>query len=267
VSGRPINALELYSRFKDQWDTTSQPLKERASILPFGQYEDGSVGLAFPGILAAPAEGMVNFGRYGYDSEEAIRDNAASAFDVAGGAVTGGLGVGLAGGLADNAVGSAGARARPFEMLLDDAANLPSRAPAEFQAGAKPLAYDLVQNGDDIGRIEMMINPQRGEAFIDNFVSGGGSNSLGLGGIRAIRDALRELHPEVKRFSGFRDVDMKTGGARAGADAAGYPNDKMQSFDFYSNAPTASSIPLASEAQDTDPALLEYLRLTGQIRY
>jgi hypothetical protein len=110
VTGRPINALELYSRFKDQWDTTSQPLKERATVLPFGQYEDGSVGLAWPGLLAAPAEGMVNFGRYGYDSPEAIRDNAASAFDVAGGAVTGGLGVGLAGGLADNSVGIFGGR-------------------------------------------------------------------------------------------------------------------------------------------------------------
>jgi hypothetical protein len=64
VTGRPINALELYSRFKDQWDTTSQPLKERATVLPFGQYEDGSVGLAWPGLLAAPVEGVANFGKY-----------------------------------------------------------------------------------------------------------------------------------------------------------------------------------------------------------
>jgi hypothetical protein len=45
-----------------EWNKTSQPLKERASVLPLGQYEDGSVGLAWPGLLAAPAEGVINFG-------------------------------------------------------------------------------------------------------------------------------------------------------------------------------------------------------------
>lgn len=105
------NPLDLLSFAKRAWDQTQQPLKERATVLPFGQYQDGSVGLAWPGIVAAPFEGMTNFGRYGYDTPEAIRDNALSAFDVAGGAVTGGLGVGLAGGVADNALGSAGAKA------------------------------------------------------------------------------------------------------------------------------------------------------------
>jgi len=47
----------------------------------------------------------VRFGRYGYDTPEAIQDNAMSAFDVAGGAVTGGLGVGLAGGMESGAGG------------------------------------------------------------------------------------------------------------------------------------------------------------------
>lgn len=27
-----------------EWDKTKQPLKERATMLPLGQYEDGSVG-------------------------------------------------------------------------------------------------------------------------------------------------------------------------------------------------------------------------------
>jgi ribosomal protein S18 acetylase RimI-like enzyme len=89
-----------------EWNKTSQPLKERASVLPLGQYEDGSVGLAWPGLLAAPAEGVMNFGQYGY-GEEAVPYNSRMAFEGAGGAMTGGLGLGLAGGMADDAVRAA----------------------------------------------------------------------------------------------------------------------------------------------------------------
>ena len=39
-----------------EWDKTSQPLEERLSMLPFGKYQDGSVGMAWPGFMAAPAE-------------------------------------------------------------------------------------------------------------------------------------------------------------------------------------------------------------------
>jgi hypothetical protein len=94
----------------DEAKKTEQPLVERGTVLPLGTYEDGTTSFAWPGLIAAPFEGMANFGRYGYDSPEAIADNARSAFDVAGGAMTGGLGVGLAGGMADNALGSAGAK-------------------------------------------------------------------------------------------------------------------------------------------------------------
>jgi hypothetical protein len=92
-----------------EWDKTKQPLKERASVLPLGQYEDGSVGLAWPGLLAAPAEGVKNFGTYGY-GEDAVPYNSRMAFDAAGGAMTGGLGIGMAGGMVDNALGSAGGK-------------------------------------------------------------------------------------------------------------------------------------------------------------
>lgn len=98
-----INALELYRQIRDEWDKTNQPLQERASILPLGRYNDGSVGLAVPGIINQGLEGIQNFGRYGYDSPEAIRDNAGHAFDAAGLAMTGGLGAGIAG-LSDNAL-------------------------------------------------------------------------------------------------------------------------------------------------------------------
>lgn len=98
-----IDPRRLGRMLMGEWDKTSQPLQERASILPLGQYDDGSVGLAVPGIINQGLEGVQNFGRYGYDSPEAIRDNAGHAFDAAGLAITGGLGAGIAG-LADNAL-------------------------------------------------------------------------------------------------------------------------------------------------------------------
>jgi GNAT superfamily N-acetyltransferase len=128
-----INALEVYRKLADQWNTTSQPLKERASVLPLGQYEDGSVGLAWPGLLAAPAEGVMNFGSQGF-GEEAVPYNSRMAFDAAGGAMTGGLGLGLAGGMADNALGSAGAK-------LTQSAS-PALASRDMQQMARSLGYD-----------------------------------------------------------------------------------------------------------------------------
>ena len=122
----PINQNALLDLAMKAWDSTKQPLRSRATILPLGEYEDGSVHPAWPGLLAAPFEGMANFGRYGYDSPEAVADNARHAFDVAGGAMTGSLATGLAGGLADNAVGSAGkeaarlARARSLGFDTDN---------------------------------------------------------------------------------------------------------------------------------------------------
>lgn len=37
----------------------------------------------------------------------------------------------------------------------------------------------------------------------------------------------------------------------------------LRSKGLWSNAPTASAVPLAGETQDTDPALLEYLKAIG----
>jgi len=41
-----IDPRKLLEVISGEWQKTSQPLKERASILPLGQYEDGSVGMA-----------------------------------------------------------------------------------------------------------------------------------------------------------------------------------------------------------------------------
>ena len=131
----PINQNALLDLAMKAWDSTKQPLRSRATLLPLGEYEDGSVHPAWPGLLAAPFEGMANFGRLGYDSPEAIEDNARSAFDIAGGAMTGSLGVGLAGGLVDNAVGSAGAR------LTGSTPDLPMDL-ASRMARAREMGFD-----------------------------------------------------------------------------------------------------------------------------
>jgi len=93
-----------------QWETTKQPLKERASVLPFGQYEDGSVGLAWPGMLADPLQRgyeAANTPIPAINDDQAWADKSAAMFDVTSLAP---MGAGLAGGIVDNAVGSAGGR-------------------------------------------------------------------------------------------------------------------------------------------------------------
>lgn len=104
-----IDPRKLGQLLLGEWNKTEQPLKERGSVLPIGEYEDGSVGLAWPALLNTPYEALRNFGSHGY-GEDAVPYNARQAFDAAGLAMTGGLGVGLAGGMVDNALGSAGGK-------------------------------------------------------------------------------------------------------------------------------------------------------------
>ena len=145
----PVDVQKLGQYLMGEWDKTKQPLKERASVLPLGQYEDGSVGMAWPGLLAAPAEGVANFGSRGY-GEEAVPYNSRMAFDAAGGAMTGGFGVGMAGGMVDNALGSAGAK------LTKSASDLPMDL-ASRMARAREMGFDTenpVYHGSQYQNIE-----------------------------------------------------------------------------------------------------------------
>jgi hypothetical protein len=117
MSGRPINALELYNRFRnemskpDPFRANEVPV-DRGFLAPLATYADGQTELALPAFpLGAIWDGVRSFGAQGFDTPEAIQHNAGAAFDTAGAIVQGGLGVGLAGGLADNALGSAGKEA------------------------------------------------------------------------------------------------------------------------------------------------------------
>jgi hypothetical protein len=85
--------------------------EDRGMILPLGTYSDGSTGFALPGILGGygvDALGRASQAPRGSDAEwQALAD---AGFEFAGSAVTGGLGLGIAGGMADNAVGVFGGK-------------------------------------------------------------------------------------------------------------------------------------------------------------
>ena len=266
----PRNVNALLELVQGQWDKTSQPLQERASILPLGQYHDGSVGLAWPGILAAPAEGMVNFGRYGYDTPEAIRDNALSAFDVAGGAMTGGLGVGLAGGLVDNAVGSAGAKLT--ENALERAQPQGMR-PGLALAEAGRNRFDITMDGDTIGNVYMREQPQTIQ--IGNFKIDPDFQRQGIG--TEVQQELARMYgkPNVPDSSlsaaeyarwmkndpaavadyalpapdaNFYTPTYGTPGYYASMGAGPAPGTRAASGELFSNAPTGAAVPLALNA-------------------
>lgn len=312
-----INALEVYRRLKGEYDKTDQPLRERSSILPFGQYEDGSVGLAWPEILAAPAEGIANFGQYGY-GEDAVPYNSRMAFDAAGGAMTGGLGVGLAGGMVDD-VARAAPRAMPepqglktnlmeqmaaIQAMLDaglapDADKLipalqrgASEAPME---GAADVFYRGVWKADapvganrnqwwasdsprvaasyttsgDIGSAPAVYpsrarfaNPLEVDAHGNSFTA------VPFEGRPRITDDIARIatergHDGVVFRNILDDADASIPSNVIAALRPGTVYSATTGDLLYSNAPTAAAIPAAMEASDTDPALMEYLKLYG----
>jgi hypothetical protein len=117
VTGRPINALELYSRFRnemqkpDPFRANEVPV-DRGFLAPLATYADGQTELAIPAFpLGAIWDGVRSFGALGFDTPEAIKHNAGASLDAAGGAIMAGAGVGLAGGaMPKNAVGIFGGR-------------------------------------------------------------------------------------------------------------------------------------------------------------
>jgi hypothetical protein len=127
-SGMPTqNQLEFSQRLASEMARTDYGLEDSGAM-------DRSVGLAWPGLLAAPAEGVANFGSHGY-GEDAVPYNSRMALDAAGGAMTGSFGANLAGGMVDNALGSAGAK------LTQSASDLPMDL-ASRMARAREMGFD-----------------------------------------------------------------------------------------------------------------------------
>jgi hypothetical protein len=88
------------------WRDTSQPLKERHPTLPLGIYEDGQARIALPGLIAGPAQAtkrLMDSDMPALDDDAGWDQMSRDSFDAAGLAMTGAVGAGLAGGLADDA--------------------------------------------------------------------------------------------------------------------------------------------------------------------
>ena len=78
----------------EQWDrptTEEAPLQQRGSVLPFGQYDGGKTGFAWPGLIAEPVNSMARLLQNGYQPGTNDVQGVEDAFNVAGGAMTGGL--------------------------------------------------------------------------------------------------------------------------------------------------------------------------------
>ena len=277
-----------------EWDKTKQPLKERASVLPLGQYEDGSVGLAWPGLLAAPAEGMANFGSRGY-GEDAVPYNSAMAFDAAGGAMTGGFGVGMAGGMVDNALGSAGGN------LTQSASDLPMDL-ASRMGRAREMGFDTqtpLYHGTRSGEFPEFSPSQNGTlgpgAYLTNnaadagdfarFASGDNGPSVMPVMARGQMADMAEYNALLDQTLPYRDAqreairilqDAGYSGLRSGNEVSVFDPRNIRStsaaFDpsqsdsanlLAANAPTGAAVPAGMEASETDPALLEYLKAIG----
>jgi len=219
-------------------------------------------------LLAAPVEGVANFGKYGY-GEEAVPYNAGMAFDAAGGAMTGGLGVGLAGGLADNAVGSAGGRLRAyhgtpepgFDRLKQDSFFSPMPDIASEYAG-RFMGGPGDTNAARVFPVDLDFkNPLTIDAAIQD------ANM-----IKTVKETIGQHNSRTPlessaRKAGYDGIIYESAGGRPPEYQAIRPGTVYSATTgdlLYANAPTGAAIPLAGEAQDdTDPALAQYLRLLG----
>lgn len=94
-----MDPRKLGQMLMGEWDKTKQPLKERATMLPLGQYEDGSVGLAWPGLLADPIQRgyqAANTPIPPINDDAAWADKSAAMFDAASLAPIGGVAAAVA---------------------------------------------------------------------------------------------------------------------------------------------------------------------------
>jgi hypothetical protein len=359
---RPSNPLGLFGALygetqkPDPFRANEVPV-DRGFLAPLATYADGQTELAMPAFpLGAIWDGVRSFGAMGFDTPEAIQHNAGAAFDTAGGIVQGGLGVGLAGGLADDAVRAAPKVAPKAYDLADpyitaelkrsqDLFKIAETGPKDQRGIARAYAQqaldnierrqssaqnqtsepqDLFNQPDIFSTAQtqpMPLDGQQTRAFrglqdagrlfntkgitkdqvplwassdaeIANTYAGTndksavlpldfrfqnpleinangsdffGVNWNGIFGTENIAKAARGQDYDGVKFNnimdqGFTDdippLSTTYAALRPGTVYSATTGDLL-----YSGAPTASSIPLAGETQDTDPAILEYLRL------
>jgi hypothetical protein len=313
IDGRKIGQFLL-----GEYDKTSQPLRERGipggqdpqnvglmnlfslpvladMVAPVGTYEDGSVGLAWPKLSA----GIGDAATRGYEQSQtglpAINDDDAWAeksrdfFDAASLAPMAGLGVGLAGGMVDNAVGSAGGKLSQPQGIR---AYHWSKEPDAVQDGGRfhqGTHFGTAQQAND--RFALEGRGQGGATFpvdlrmsnpleISDTASGAmgpayeAAQKFGLSPddaqslfSRVFREGYGPLDEILSQhgFDGLKYTNAVEGPGQTSYIAT-HPGTVYSATTgdlLYSNAPTGAAIPAGIEASETDPALLEYLKLYG----
>lgn len=102
---------DVIAALTSEWEATKQPVKQRASVLPFATYDDGTAHLAVPAVIASIFEGAgKGAAMSGHDVMADPMMAIPAAVDVAGGAMTGGFAATAAGATPKNAVGIFGGR-------------------------------------------------------------------------------------------------------------------------------------------------------------
>lgn len=242
----------------------SPDVVDRATFLPIGQYEDGSLTLAWPGFLKDAWEGAQ---RSFLDAAGAPVPDAPlgtrwsgdlDAFNAASLAPIAGVGM-RAAGLAGEAAVAKARPARPLYDLMPDT------------AGQNEFSYRIFRDGRDAGMEARgtingpeafidwigpkMRNGDDAESILSDLATARGSqdniNSLGVSGLRALREALRRDFPDVKVFSGER--------------ISGANPDRWQSVPIAANPSTAALPSLGMSGLDpsTQDILQRYGLLTN----
>jgi len=101
---------ELLAQGFNRPTTEEAPLQQRGGLLPFGQYEGGRAGFAWPGMVAEPVNSLARLLQRGYQPGTNDVQGVEDAFNVAGAAMTGGL-------LAPRPAASIGMSGRPTGLM------------------------------------------------------------------------------------------------------------------------------------------------------
>jgi hypothetical protein len=91
--------------------------------------------------------------------------------------------------------------------------------PPKYNANGSGMSQ-IVKDGQPAGYVQFSVKD--GKATIHDIKTHEGSNSLGVGGVRDLLGAFRQIAPDVTSMRGVREPTMKTGPTRQGADQSGY---------------------------------------------
>lgn len=202
----PINQNAMARGLLD-WFGDDRPVVDRATLLPIGQYEDGSLTFAWPGFLKDAWEGAQ---RTYLDAGNVPVPDAApgtrwssnvDALNAASIAPMAGVAGRAAGAIPRGALGASANDVHPARPAVNYDL-LPTIEPTE-----RAFSYRVTANGERTP-LTARGTVNGDEAFISWIGDWNNQDSnvgdLGVRGLRQLREAIRRDYPDVKRFAGDR---------------------------------------------------------------